>query len=444
MITRLRLQGFKNFQDATLVLGPLTLLVGTNASGKSNLRDAFRFLQGIGRGYTLAEIIGEKYGEGGVLQWRGIRGGTREITFQGTSTFALEVVFMLDNMEHEITYRIEVDPGDLAKPPHVVAERLAIENDADFLFESTPVQMKSDPMYLSMRVKRMARNGNTSFQQDGRIGAAGAALRQEVNEYRHATFLNQQPALSQVVDPERGRSTVQPVVRRVARACMDELSNMRFLDLSPDAMRQPSFPGQTVLNDRGENFSSVFQSLCKDRQRKQALLQWVYELTPMDAIDFDFPADQIGRVLVTLIEANGQRTSAYSASDGTLRFLGMLTALLGSEPGQFYFIDEMESNIHPTRLYLLLQLIEQQVARGGVQMVATTHSPQLLNVISPATLESAAIIYRRQHQADAQIKRLLDLPDAKRLIEEQELSNLHAFGWLEDAAEFLESQGTAA
>ena len=57
LLTNLRLERFKNFKDAELPLGPPTLLVGTNASGKSNLRDAFRFLHGISRGYTLAEII---------------------------------------------------------------------------------------------------------------------------------------------------------------------------------------------------------------------------------------------------------------------------------------------------------------------------------------------------------------------------------------------------
>ena len=58
MLTSLRLTNFKNFQDTELTLGPLTILVGTNASGKSNIRDAFRFLHGISRGYTLAEILG--------------------------------------------------------------------------------------------------------------------------------------------------------------------------------------------------------------------------------------------------------------------------------------------------------------------------------------------------------------------------------------------------
>ena len=58
MITSLRLVNFKNFADETLRVGPFTVIVGANASGKSNIRDAFRFLHGIGRGYTLAEIMG--------------------------------------------------------------------------------------------------------------------------------------------------------------------------------------------------------------------------------------------------------------------------------------------------------------------------------------------------------------------------------------------------
>ena len=79
MITSLRLVNFKNFADETLKVGPFTVIVGANASGKSNIRDAFRFLHGIGRGYTLAEILGGKYGPGGQLEWEPIRGAPKEI-----------------------------------------------------------------------------------------------------------------------------------------------------------------------------------------------------------------------------------------------------------------------------------------------------------------------------------------------------------------------------
>ena len=52
MFKSLRLERFKNFKDATLELGPFTVLIGSNASGKSNIRDAFRFLHGIAGAIT--------------------------------------------------------------------------------------------------------------------------------------------------------------------------------------------------------------------------------------------------------------------------------------------------------------------------------------------------------------------------------------------------------
>ena len=53
-------------------------------------------LHGIGRGYKVAEILGEKYAEGGVLVWKGIRGGPREITYQNEETFALTVALQIE------------------------------------------------------------------------------------------------------------------------------------------------------------------------------------------------------------------------------------------------------------------------------------------------------------------------------------------------------------
>ena len=91
MITSVRMVNFKNFADETLKVGPFTIIVGANASGKSNIRDAFRFLHGIGRGYTLAEILGGKYGVGGQREWAGIRGAADEIVRFGERIFSLQV-----------------------------------------------------------------------------------------------------------------------------------------------------------------------------------------------------------------------------------------------------------------------------------------------------------------------------------------------------------------
>ena len=106
MITSIRLVNFKNFADETLRVGPFTVIVGANASGKSNIRDAFRFLHGIGRGYTLAEILGGKHGGGGQVEWRPIRGAANEIIRFGQLLFSLEVGVNLNGIE--LHYSIEI------------------------------------------------------------------------------------------------------------------------------------------------------------------------------------------------------------------------------------------------------------------------------------------------------------------------------------------------
>ncbi len=106
----LTLQGFKGFETAEAKLGDFTVIVGTNASGKSNLRDALRFLHGISRGYSLAETIGEKWIDGGVLQWRGLRGGIREVSFDQAPEFQIGVELELEGeaATRQVGYEIKV------------------------------------------------------------------------------------------------------------------------------------------------------------------------------------------------------------------------------------------------------------------------------------------------------------------------------------------------
>ena len=63
------------------------------------------------------------------------------------------------------------------------------------------------------------------------------------------------------------------------------------------------------------------------------------------------------------MSANGNAVSAYSASDGTLRFLAMLTALLGKHEKLLYVFEEIDNGIHPLLRLNLLDLIEQQNAK---------------------------------------------------------------------------------
>ncbi len=420
MINNLRLVDFKNFADATLKLGPFTIIVGSNASGKSNIRDAFRFLHGIGRGYTLAEIIGGKYGAGGQAEWTQLRGAASEIIRFQKHAFRFEVQLTVDKLEIYYSIQVERDTGSRAgfRVTHEALSLPFLVRGLDStVFTShpggnDPVELQDDEAHLLLRM------GKTG---DQRKYGKRVAVRPD------------QPALTQIGEFQSVARSHKELAKTVAAT----FGEIRFLDLAPELMRKPAFPGQTILGDNGENLPTVLEEICSDPKRKTVLAEWVRELTPMDVVDFEFPHDQVtGLVQLVFREADGGRVSAYSASDGTLRFLAMLAALLGKSTAGLYFFEEIDNGIHPSRLRLLLDLIERQTAKTGIQVVTTTHSPDLLSMISDTTFENASVVCRIPGSSDAFIQLIKEIPKAIELRKSQGLGRLHASGWMEDALVF--------
>ena len=82
MISELKIRNFKSLESVDLKLGHFNLLVGANASGKSNFLDALRFLQGIGNGFSLDEILDGKPPSEVSVRWPGIQGGSKSVAFR--------------------------------------------------------------------------------------------------------------------------------------------------------------------------------------------------------------------------------------------------------------------------------------------------------------------------------------------------------------------------
>ena len=427
MITSIRLKNFKNFADETLRVGPFTILVGANASGKSNIRDAFRFLHGIGRGYTLAEIFGGKYGGGGQREWEPIRGAMNEITRFGQEAFSIEVGLKLSN--GNASYLIEVSAGE--------------KRPGEFRVVKEELKLESEPIYTAhgdganLRVCRMR---NPTEERPFDLGQP--ALTQLIRFFGS----KQSSPVPVSVEVEGVKATQLVRFFSLAQALMEEicsvLSNIRFLELSPERMREPAFPGATVLGDSGENLPTALQEICSDPKRQEILTSWIAELTPMDVTGFEFPRDPSGRVHLVIREKNGREVSAYSASDGTLRFLGVLAALLGKNPAGLYFFEEIENGIHPVRLGLLLDLFEGAI-RGDGQVIGTTHAPTLLTAMNDDTFENSSVVCRLEENADAIIRPLSKLHNVRELRKDQGLGRLHESGWMETALFFTEDYDEA-
>ena len=399
MITSVKMVNFKNFADETLKVGPFTVIVGANASGKSNIRDAFRFLHGIGRGYTLAEILGGKYGPGGQKEWAGIRGATNEIIRFGNSEFSINIQANVE--DGGLNYTLEAEYDD---------------------FRSGGFRATHEELSVGGKIAYSGRAILDTMRVD-------SPKVQEMGDPVGQPFRSEQPALLQAAMYGEERLIEDKPVRLMHSI----LTGIHFLDLVPERIREPTFPGQNMLGDGGENLPSVLEAICTDSERGRTLMSWLQELTPMDVKDFDFPRDPSGRVHLQIVERNGRKVSAYSASDGTLRFLGILAALLGPNEGGLYFFEEIDNGIHPNRLWLLLDLIEQQTAKGKIQVVTTTHSPALLAWMNDTTFENASVVYRDEYWAHSVIRPIAGLYNLRELRKSQGLERLLTNGWFETA-----------
>ena len=408
MLTSLRLVNFKNFADETLKLGPFTVIVGANASGKSNIRDAFRFLHGIGRGYTLAEIIGGKIGAGGQMEWEPIRGAPNEVVrFEHTSppgSGKCSLQLKADSNETAWDYSMKIGFNQNDRAGWKVSEEGSNSN-SEMIFGTT--DDRHDTARLLVQFKDAFREPES--------------------------FDPYQPVLSQLI-----KSGLLPLPLTSLFPINRALREMRFMEFSPARMREPSIPGATTLGDYGQNLPSVLESICADADRKQTLLSWFEELTPMEVAGFEFPRDPSGRVHLYITERNGRKVSAYSASDGTLRFLGILAALLNDDAGGLYFFEEIDNGIHPNRLWLLLDLIERQTAKGKVQVITTTHNPALLAWMNDETFEHTSVVYRDQYWSDSVIRPIAGLYHLRELRKTYGMEGLLTEGWLESAMKLSE------
>lgn len=218
-----------------------------------------------------------------------------------------------------------------------------------------------------------------------------------------------------------------------AKRLQTAMRGATFLSISPTAMREWAPMQAPEMGADGENVSAVVHRMCQDRNEKRRLVDWISELCAPRIRDISFARSELGEVVLRLVEEDGSKISARSLSDGTLRFLGELVAVLTAEPGSILLVEEIENGLHPQRLHLLVGLLEQVTAERGIQVIATTHSPLVLLALSPHALRDAIVFARIAGRAGTIARRLGDLPHFDEVATRRGADRLFASGWLERA-----------
>lgn len=327
-LTRMTVSNYRSIgEDVSIDFEPLTVLVGINGSGKSNLLDAPRFVaQALTDG--LENAIEERHGFNSML--RDV-GGTR-----GT----LQIVLELRQSGWEAIYSIELGA------PHKRPDEYSVRSEAlDVLDKAT---QRRDSLVTNSR---------------GTVTSTWSGLEAPVRDKRSLTLFT-----------VGGDVRLEPVV--------DALRAIETYALFPEELRKPQKPSQrNYLSKFGDNWPSIVRRVTTTSAARDLRLS--LDRVTGDIVDLRALRLGAGFLLAEFghARANG-RTQWFDAareSDGTLRVAGILTALVQEPALTMIGIEEPEQTVHAGVIPILVDFLRE--ASLSSRVVVTTHSPDLLDLI---------------------------------------------------------------
>lgn len=420
MLDAITLENFKSYRKARLPLAPLTVLIGANASGKSNAIEGMRLLSLLAHGQRLANIqLVVQNGE------HLVRGTMTSLPYGQGDEFGLGAE-ATDAPWRTLAMRLVRRQDGL----HIVSETLSQPGEGEPLYELDHPSHERDTN-VQVAYNNYARGGKKS----------------------HVTCTDQAAIFTQLDSPATFAASHKASRERIPAAVNQlrkSLAAMQFLDPAPARMRDYAFPSDRTLQGDGRNLSAVLYNLWganrdKDieeqrgeqepfRQQRQAILNFIQSLPEQNIAGLSFLEEPRGGVMLTLHETFGDQHRAYDASllsDGTLRVLSIAAAMLSAEEGSLVVIEEIDNGVHPSRARHLLNNIREIAQRRNLRVLLSTHNPALLDALPDAALPDTLFCYRDPVQGDSRIIRLQDIPDYPELIAQDSLGGLATSGVLE-------------
>lgn len=392
-ITQVRLTAFKSYRRQVLDLEPLTLLVGPNASGKSNGLDALALLA------LLAEERGVADLERGDEEVAGLRGGLTGAAPFGTSTVSIGCSVRLG----ATTYELDVE-FDVSGEPEVTKETLKVTQDG-----------RSARTLISGLSR-----GHGEGIADVEVYSGGKPRFFQMLTSR----LSVVQALTKLPQDTQARISVVEACSIVTAA----LRGVFILDPVPGEMR--GYPRIGAMPNRiGSTTSAVVYGLRDDEtawNRLERSLQGLVgdRLAGIAFVEARLPEGRAVDVMVGLREEFGgsERLAPASVmSDGTLRFLSIVATLLNlgrvrddatarvatNITSRTLVVEEVENGLYPTQAAAVLELLREEAVESGVTLIASTHSPALLDALRPED-HPGVLVCSRDHQQHSYLTRLVD------------------------------------
>lgn len=388
MITRLQVRNYRSLRNVDCALGPFQVLAGANATGKSNFLDALSLIGDIAD-IGLVKAIGKR------------------------SDDPLDLIWFRQTGSIELIVDLEV-PADVLMP----------SSDRSFtgFRYSLTLAFGSDSSYpgITMEAGSLLGSDLTPVFYRGPEG--------RIDSTRHElAWLSQ-------IRRKPTESVLEVLFINTNSPLLDWLQQFLYaqterVDLRNDLLAAPSrpTPDESKLLD-GNNLPRLIRLLRKQNAERYA--DWLAHVAIFlpGLRDIDVVERGEDHALYFMVHhESGLRVPSWATSAGTLRALALTIIPYLSTLPRLYLVEEPENGLHPTVIEAVYQSLSS-VYDG--QVLVTSHSPILLNIVQPAEV----ICFSRSADGSSQVIRGDEHPVLKEWRQEVPLGTLLASGILDSAA----------
>lgn len=374
-IKKIEVSNFKSFNKLDIELGNFNVIIGANASGKSNFVQIFRFIRDIANmGLDNAiSLQGSEY--------------LTNIGIPRPQSFFLKIDAVSD-----IQFGIRVAKSLIAR-----IKEVSYQFEVRFEPNKTGFKIQRDSLNFPIDYVRTKKNKDGKIKDDKVIGPGNITLSNEKGKPR---FELQHPKSIKIekedVFPSFIREELKPTtlllqtpyflfppVERV-------LSEIAIYDFDPKLSKKAvPVAGKFELEEDGSNLSLVLKSIVEKEDKKRKFSNLMKDLLPfIEDLSTDKFADK--SLLFKLQESYFPDVyfPASFISDGTVNISALLIALY-FEDKNLSIIEEPERNIHPQLISKVMDMMKD--ASKNKQIIITTHNPE---VVKYADLENIFLVSR--------------------------------------------------
>lgn len=417
MISELHLKNFRSILSASVNLTPLTIIIGANGSGKSNLVKAIEFIAAIPAvGLNLA--LSRQGGRDGVMPKQiSLRelsehqvhvGYTKRLpppgepsehisyvnvshsfsfSFKSASRVSVgeeslkfnKVLYIGETLRHK-NLKPEIDESSLAHPSkHSYFELNNISGRNSYKTEP-PI---SDETFVNFRAWLGLERFSTAIKDSKTLGIFLESTQRLVKaEKSHATTSG--PKTSRGLYTDRRTKTICDFSTEF-KMFLDYLEETKRYDLLLNELRREQAPSESPdLSKAGQNLPAALRKLSTTNRAAFSRLKSTFEAIAPHILTMRSTQLRTGSEFVEFIESkSGRGIESWETSDGSLRALAILVAVETAQIGDTIVVEEPEQNLHPWAIRALIDHIRDVISENSIQVIITTHSEHVLERATP-------------------------------------------------------------